>query len=143
MIEMSNSEQIIIELRKKEKINSIKFAHGKNISDCKNGNGANNNDNNENENENGSNIITAPLGHIPFEFERNSYSDSKNNDNSSVYGSCITDLKESDLMEEMERRDSEMRCPLTAKSYFLDMMETMSDSSSIGVCVYMCALPCV
>ena len=134
MIEISNSEKMIIEMRKKEKINSIKIAHEKNTSKSKYGDSANNSAKID-ENEYESDIITVPLGHIPFEFEKNSYSDSKNNDNSSVPGFRLTDLKESDLMEEIERRDSEMRCPLTAKSFFLDMMETMSDSSSIGECV--------
>ena len=85
-------------------------------------------------------LITAPAGHIPFEFEKNSSSDTKNNEDSSFHGFCDTDLKPSYFMEG-EGGEEVMDvpyCALTARSYFLDMMRTMSESLSIGVCVCVC-----
>ena len=127
-IERSNSERRFIETRKKERINSIKFAQEKTVPSWKNNYNAKG-DNND------ADIITVPAGHIPFEFEKNTSFDSKNNEDSSISGFYHTDLKPSYLIGAIDRHEEEMRCPLTAKSYFLNMMETMSHSSSIGVCV--------
>ena len=91
--------------------------------------------------------ITAPAGHIPFEFEKTISSDTKNNEDSSVHEFSDTDLKPSYLMEgEWEGGEEDMDlpcCALSARSYFLDMMRTMSESLSIGVCVCLCICECV
>jgi hypothetical protein len=133
-IERSNSEKRFLETRKKEKINSIKFAQGQNMS------GSGNSDAKE---EGDAGPITAPAGHIPFEFEKMSSSDTKNNEDSSVHGFSDTDLKPSYLMEGEEEDMDLPCCALSARSYFLDMMRTMSETLSIGACVCVCVCVCV
>ena len=133
-IERSNSEKRFLETRKKEKINSIKFAQEQSMSG-----GGNTDANNKEEGDAGP--ITAPAGHIPFEFEKTSSSDTKNNEDSSVHGFSDTDLKPSYLMEGEGEGGEGIKlpcCALSARSYFLDMMRTMSHTLSIGACVCVC-----